>query len=66
MKSLNKLALVVAFVVGTVNAQAAAVDVTAVVTAIGEVATPIGLIASGVLLIHLAVKAFKWIRAAMA
>jgi hypothetical protein len=46
--------------------QAAAVDVTDVVADIGAQLTPIGLIASAVLLVHLGVKAFKWVRAAMA
>ena len=45
---------------------AAAIDVADVVTDIGAQAAPIGLIGGAVLLIYLAVKAFKWVRAAMA
>jgi len=44
---------------------AAAVDVTAVVTDIGAQAVPIGLIGAAVMLIFVAVKAFKWVRSAM-
>lgn len=44
------------------TAQAAAVDVSAVVTDIGAQAAPIGLIGGAVLLIFVAVKAFKWVR----
>jgi hypothetical protein len=47
------------------GAQAAAVDVTALVTDIGTQAAPIGLVGGAVLLIYMAVKAFKFIRAAM-
>jgi hypothetical protein len=45
--------------------QAAAVDVTALVTDIGAQAVPIGLVGGAVLLVYMAVKAFKFIRAAM-
>lgn len=45
--------------------QAAAVDVAGVVTDIGAQAAPIGLIGGAVLLIAVAVKAFKWVRAAL-
>lgn len=47
------------------GAQAAAVDVSAVVTDIGAQAVPIGLIGTAVLLIFLAVKAFHWVRRAL-
>lgn len=47
-------------------AQAAAIDVTAVVTDIGAQAAPVGLIGGAVLLIYLAVKAFHWVRRALA
>lgn len=46
-------------------AHAAAIDVSAVVTDIGAAAAPVGLIGSAVLLIFVAVKAFKWVRAAL-
>lgn len=59
--------LVAVGVLATVGgAQAAAIDVAGVVTDIGTQAAPIGLIGGAVLLIHLAVKAFKWVRAALA
>ena len=45
--------------------QAAAIDVAAVVTDIGTQAAPIALIGGAVLLIAVAVKAFKWVRAAL-
>lgn len=44
---------------------AAAVDVSAVTSAISDTITPIGLIGSGVLLVFVAVKTYKWIRRAM-
>jgi hypothetical protein len=47
------------------QAQAAAIDVSAVVTTIGDQATPIGLIGGAVLAIVVGVKAFKWVRAAL-
>jgi len=50
-------------VVGSANA--AAIDVAAVVTDIGAQAAPVGLIGGAVLLIVLAVKAFKWVRGAL-
>jgi hypothetical protein len=46
-------------------ARAAAVDVAAIVTDIGAQAVPIGLIGGAVLLIVVAVKAFKWVRSAL-
>ena len=60
---------VIAGAVGTLSvlaAQAAAVDVSAVTTDIAAQAVPVAVVAGAVLLIHLAVKAFKWIRQAMA
>lgn len=61
-----KLALagVPAFMAAT-GAHAAGVDVTEVVTKIGEQAGPIGLIGGAVLLIVVAVAAFKWVRGAL-
>lgn len=58
------LALVVLSLAATAS-QAAAIDVTAVVTEIAAQAAPIGLIGSAVLLIFVAVKAFKWVRSAL-
>lgn len=68
VKKMNyaKNAFLLALAIGATASQAAAIDVTALVTDIGAQAVPIGLIGSAVLLIYLAVKAFKWVRAAMA
>lgn len=43
----------------------AAIDVTAVVTEIGAAVTPIGLIGAAVLLVVVAIAAFKWVRRAI-
>ena len=51
--------------VGTVAANAAAIDVSALVTDIGAQAAPVGLVGVAVLMIYGAVKAFKWVRAAL-
>lgn len=40
-------------------------DVTAVVTAIGATAAPIGAIGAAVLLVLVGIKTYKWIRRAM-
>lgn len=47
------------------SAQAAAIDVTAIVTDIAGQAAPIALIGGAVLLIFVGVKAFKWVRMAL-
>lgn len=66
MKKLFNRSLVgAAALVGAVAANAAAIDVASLVTDIGAQATPIGLVGSAVLMIFGAVKAFKWVRAAM-
>lgn len=49
----------------TASANAAAIDVTAVVTDIAAQATPVGLIGAAVLLLVVGIKAFKWVRAAL-
>ena len=46
-------------------ANAAAVDVTAVVSDIAAQAAPIAAIGSAVLLVHVGIKAFKWVRRAL-
>jgi len=48
-----------------VLSQAAAVDVAAVVTDIGAQAAPVASIGAAVLLLLVAIKAFKWVRRAM-
>lgn len=47
------------------SANAAAIDVTQVVSDIAAQAGPIGLIGSAVLLIYVGVKAFVWVRKAL-
>jgi Inovirus Coat protein B len=47
-------------------AQAAPVDVTALVADIGAQIAPITLVGGAVLLVMIAVRAFRWIRSAMA
>jgi hypothetical protein len=55
-----------ALVLAALTSQAhAAIDVTAVVTEISGTLAPIGLIGAGVLLVMVAIKAFKWVRGAM-
>lgn len=49
----------------TASANAAAIDVTGVVTDIAAQATPVGLIGAAVLLLVVGIKAFKWVRAAL-
>ena len=63
-KTIQRGLLAVASVAAGV-AQAAPIDVTTVVTDIGAQAVPIGLIGGAVLLIFVAVKAFKWVRSAL-
>ena len=62
----KKVLAIVTLGTAAAASQAAAIDVTAVVTDIAAQAAPVGLIGSAVLLIYLAVKAFKWVRAALA
>lgn len=61
-----KNVFLLAMAVGATASQAAAVDVASVVTDIGAQSVPIGLIGTAVLLIFLAVKAFHWVRKALA
>ena len=49
----------------TLPVQAAAIDVGDLVTDIGAQAVPVGLVGVAVLMIYGAVKAFKWVRAAL-
>ncbi len=58
--------LVAVGVLATVGAaNAGAIDVSAVTTEISAQLAPIGLIGAAVMLIIVAIKAFKWVRAAM-
>ncbi|KQW25564.1 major capsid protein [Acidovorax sp. Root402] len=61
-----KRGLVAAGVLTLVGAaNAAAIDVTAVVTDIGAQSTPIAAIGAAVLLLVVGIKAFKWVRRAL-
>ena len=63
---LNKKALALVPVAMTAGlAQAAAIDVSDVVTDIGAQAAPIALIGGAVLVLLVGIKAFKWVRRAM-
>lgn len=61
----SRLVLLAGVATGASMAHAAAVDVGAVVTDIGAQLTPIGLIGAAVLLVVVAVAAFKWVRRAI-
>lgn len=60
-----KNAFLLAMAAGATASQAAAIDVTAVTTDITAQLAPIGAIGGGVLLVMVAVKAFRWVRAAL-
>lgn len=49
-------------VIAATNAQAAAVDVSAVVTEIGAQAGPVSLIGTAILALYVGIKAFKWVQ----
>jgi hypothetical protein len=61
----SKAAAVGAVALGVASQANAAVDVTAVKTAIDDTLTPIGLLGGAVLLVIVGVKTYKWIRRAM-
>ena len=65
MNNTSRALVLVALTAAATASQAAAIDVAAVVTDIGAQAAPIALIGGGVLLIMVAVKAFKWVRSAL-
>lgn len=64
-KVFARLPVALAAVTASAMSQAAAVDVTAVVTDIGAQATPIAAIGAAVLILLVGIKAFKWVRRAM-
>lgn len=70
MKLLNRpvfsAAAAAVLVIASAQASAAAVDVTATVTDIAAQMAPIGLIAMAVLGVFVGLKAFKWVRKALA
>ena len=64
-KQIQRGLVAVGVLAATASANAAAIDVSAVVTDIAAQATPIGLIGAAVLLLVVGIKAFKWVRAAL-
>lgn len=62
---MNKVLAAVLASGGFMVANAAAIDVTSVTTDITAQLAPIGAIGGGVLLVMVAVKAFRWVRAAL-
>lgn len=62
-RSVSALVAVAAAALAT-SAQAA-IDVSGVTSEISGVLAPVGLIGAGVLLVIVAIKAFKWVRSAM-
>jgi hypothetical protein len=62
---LLKLAALSASLGSVAGANAAGVDVTAVVTSIGEQAGSVALIGAAVLTLIVGIKAFKWVRRAL-
>ena len=64
-KSKTTSVVAIAAAAGTAAANAAAVDVTAVVTDIGAQIAPITAVGGAVLTVYVAVKAFQWVRRAL-
>ena len=64
-KTFNRSLVAVGSLIGAAAANAAAVDVTAVVTDIGAQIAPITAIGGAVLTVYVAIKAFKWVRRAL-
>lgn len=64
-KTLNRSLVAIAAMAGTAAANAAAVDVTAVVADIGAQIAPITAIGGAVLTVYVSIKAFKWVRSAL-
>lgn len=67
MQNRNTVATTAALAAGglVASSAASAIDVAAVVTEIDATVAPIGLIGSAVLLVIVAIKAYKWVRRAM-
>lgn len=64
-KTFNRSLVAAGALAGTAAANAAAVDVAAVVTDIGAQIAPITSIGGAVLTVYVAIKAFKWVRRAL-
>ncbi len=65
MKTTKNALFALPLVFAAVTANAAAVDVSALVSDVAAQAVPIGLIGGAVLLLMVGMKAFKWIRRAL-
>ena len=61
-----KNTFLLALAAGATASQAAAIDVAAVVTDIAAQSSPITLVGGAVLLVYVGVKAFRWVRSALA
>lgn len=64
-KTLNRALVVAGALTAAGASQAAAIDVSAVVTEIGAQTAPIASIGAAVLLLVVAIKAFQWVRRAL-
>lgn len=64
-KQFNRVLVAAGALAMTAGANAAAIDVAALVTDIESQATPVAAVGVAVLMIYGAVKAFKWVRAAL-
>ncbi len=64
-KTMSRLGFGALALGASVPSFAAAIDVSDVVTDIGAQVTPVGLIGGAVLLLTVAIKAFKWVRKAL-
>lgn len=64
-KTFNRSLVAIGALGGAAAANAAAVDVAAVVTDIGAQIAPITAIGGAVLTVYVAIKAFKWVRRAL-
>lgn len=64
-KQFRRVLVAAPVLAGVASANAAAIDVTTVVTDIAAQAAPVALIGAAVLLLVVGIKAFKWVRAAL-
>lgn len=64
-KNVQRVLVAAGVLAATASANAAAIDVAAVVTDIGAQAAPIALIGGAVLVVYVGIKAFRWVRGAL-
>lgn len=64
-KTFNRILVGASVLAMATASQAAAIDVTSVVTDIGAQMASITLVGGAVLVLHVGVKAFKWVRSAL-